>query len=233
MDEIEKQRHLQVVWDFMLVHHTLKKADAIVVLGSFDTNVGVYAAELYLAGWAPVLVCAGSGTVNQQTGAYQDFVGSTEAEVFANIAIKMGVPEAAIVVENRSQNTGQNYEFTSALLLERGIDIATPSATIIAVQKQFMERRTLATGKVWWPDVDLIVTSPPMAMCDYPASNPAVNKGEHWIHAMVGDLQRIKEYPAKGFQVEQHIPHEVWTSFEWLVAQGYTRSLLKASMNQG
>lgn len=81
MDDIEKQRHLQVVWDFMLVHHTLKKADAIVVLGSFDTNVGVYAAELYLAGWAPVLVCAGSGTVNQQTGAYQDFVGSTEAEV--------------------------------------------------------------------------------------------------------------------------------------------------------
>jgi len=83
------QQAMQTVWDYMLLHHELRKAEAIMVLGSYDTNVGVYAAQLFLDGWAPLLVCAGSGTVNQQNAAWKDFAGSTEAEVFADIAIKV------------------------------------------------------------------------------------------------------------------------------------------------
>lgn len=158
------------------------------------------------------------------TGAYKDFIGSTEADVFADIAIKHGVPADRILIENKSQNTGQNYEFTQKLLSEKGLEAPR---VVIAVQKQFMERRTYATGKIWWPDVEIIVTSPPMEMKDYPASNPAVNEGEHWVHAMVGDLQRIKEYPAKGFQIEQEISSDVWEAYELLVEAGYTNSLIK------
>src|SRR3989338_5454204 len=44
---------------------------------------------------------------------------------------------------------------------------------------------------------------------------------------MVGDMQRIKEYPAKGFQIEQGIPNEVWQAYEFLVAQGYNKRLIK------
>ena len=44
---------------------------------------------------------------------------------------------------------------------------------------------------------------------------------------MVGDVQRIKEYPAKGFQIEQEIPDEVWTAYEELVQEGYTEHLIK------
>jgi len=142
-------------------------------------------------------------------------------------AIKMGVPKEHIIIENQSQNTGQNYEFTTALLQERGVSIREHK-TIIAVQKQFMERRTYATGKVWWPDVDLLVTSPPMTMADYPASNPTIAAaGDHWVCAMVGDLQRIREYPTKGFQIAQEIPVDVWQAFEALVRAGYTKCLIK------
>jgi uncharacterized SAM-binding protein YcdF (DUF218 family) len=218
----------QCVWDYMLMGHELKAASAIIALGSFDTNIAVYAAQLYLEGWAPLLVCSGSGTVNQTNPAWGDFIGSTEAEIFADIAIKLGVPADAILIENQSQNTGQNYEFTTALLKERGIDVTGGGATCIVVQKQFMERRTYATGKVWWPNVNIIVKSPPMTCKDYPASNPAVNVGEHWVHAMVGDLQRIALYPAKGFQIPQEIPEGVWAAFEILVAAGYNKCLLAA-----
>jgi len=83
------QEAMQTVWDYMHMHHELRKAEAIMVLGSYDTNVGVYAAQLYLDGWAPLLVCAGSGSVNQQNAAWADFAGSTEAEVFADIAVKV------------------------------------------------------------------------------------------------------------------------------------------------
>jgi uncharacterized SAM-binding protein YcdF (DUF218 family) len=216
-----KQSAIKLVWDYMHMHHKLKKADAIFVLGSHDIRVGEYAAQLWLDGWAPYLVCAGSGTVHSDSPAWKDFVGSTEADVFADIARKAGVPDEVILIENKSQNTGQNYEFTNELLKEKGVELQT----VIAVQKPYMERRTYATGKVWWSDVDIIVTSPQLSLEEYP--NDAVNVNEHWLHSMVGDLQRIKEYPAKGFQIEQDIPDEVWNAYEYLVAKGYTDTLIK------
>jgi hypothetical protein len=44
---------------------------------------------------------------------------------------------------------------------------------------------------------------------------------------MVGDLQRIKIYPAKGFQVPQEIPDEVWKAYERLVEMGFDKHLVK------
>lgn len=73
--------------------HALKKSDAIMTLGSYDTRVAEYAAKLWLDGWAPYLICAGSGTVHSSVAVWQEFVGSTEADVFADIARKAGVPD--------------------------------------------------------------------------------------------------------------------------------------------
>lgn len=204
----------------MHLEHELQKADAIVALGSHDVRVGEYAAQLWLDGWAPYLILAGSGIVNQHNPAWEAFVGKTEADLFADKARDMGVPETAIIIENQSQNTGQNYEFTEQLLQENGIELQT----VIAVQKPYMERRTYATGKIWWPEKDIIVTSPPLSLAEYRSGFEPNN--DHWLHAMVGDLQRIKEYPAKGFQIEQDIPAEVWKAYEVLVADGYTKMLI-------
>jgi len=213
---------LKVIWDYMHVNHTLVKADAIIALGSFDTRVAEYAAGLWLEGWAPYLICTGSGTVHSESPVWQGFIGSTEAEIFANIARKAGVPGSAIIIENKSQNTGQNYEFTLKLLEEKHIAVQT----IIAVQKPYMERRTFATGKVWLPEnVELIVTSPKLSLSEFP--NDIVGQDDHWIHNMVGDMQRIKEYPSRGFQIEQPIPEDVWQAYEFLVSEGYTKNLLE------
>jgi uncharacterized SAM-binding protein YcdF (DUF218 family) len=206
----------------MLLHHTLEKADIILTLGSHDIRVAEYSAKLWLDGWAPLLVCSGSGTVHRDNPAWGNFIGTTEAEAFAEVAIKMGVPKDAILIENASQNTGQNYELTTLLLKKRGVTLNKA----ILVQKPYMERRTYATGKVWWPNVDLIVTSPPISLENYPDRSSST--GEHWIHAMVGDLQRIKVYPTKGFQIYQEIPEEVWNAYEYLVDLGYTKSLIEA-----
>lgn len=215
-----KELALEIIWDYMHMNHELKKSDAIVVLGSHDIRVGEYAARLWLDGWAPYLVCAGSGTVHRDNPAWRDFTGSTEAEVFADIARRTGVPNEAILIENKSQNTGQNYEFTTLLLKDRGITLEK----VIVVQKPYMERRTYATGKVWWPDVNLILTSPQISLVDYP--NEITALGEVWIHTMVGDLQRIKEYPQNGFQIEQLIPEAVWEAYKLLVSLGYTEYLI-------
>lgn len=218
---MNKETALELIWEYMHLNQKLKKADAILVLGNRDIRVGEYAAQLWLDDWAPYLICSGSGDVHNNKPGREKFAGTTEAEVFSQIAIKMGVPTEFILVENKSQNTGQNYELATKLLKEKGIK----PKQLIAVQKPYMERRTYATGKVWLPDVDLIVTSPPISMAEYPNESNSV--GEHWIHALVGDLQRIKVYPTKGFQIEQEIPAEVWQAFEYLVKLGYTNRLIE------
>jgi len=204
----------RVVWDYHHVHQVLRKADCIIVLGSHDTRVAERAAELFLEGWAPLLVCSGHlGSLTSGTWT------RSEAEVFADVAVSRGVPRERILLEARSTNTGENVDFTRQLLAERG---ETPRRAI-AVQKTYMERRTLATFSSRWPELDVIVTSPQIDFDDYATGEIA---RDDVIHIMVGDLQRLIVYGRKGWSAPQQIPAEVMAAYEGLVAAGYTKRLL-------
>src|SRR5690242_16552161 len=105
------------IWDYHLMNHQLAPAGAILVLCSHDERVAERGAELFLEGWAPLLVFSGGrGTI---TGRLWD---EPEAERFARIAIALNVPAEKIIVEPNSTNTGENIRFTKLLLAERGID---------------------------------------------------------------------------------------------------------------
>ena len=204
----------RTLWDYHHVHHALEKADCIIALGSHDTRVAERAAEVFLAGWAPLLVC--SGHLGALTGGTWT---RSEAAVFADVAAARGVPRDRILLEDRSTNTGENVVFSRRLLAERGLE----PRTAIAVQKPYMERRTLATFKQRWPELEVVVTSPQIAFEDYPTGE--IRKDDV-IHIMVGDLQRLIVYGRKGWSVPQEVPAEVLTAYERLVAAGYTRRLL-------
>ncbi len=87
-----------------------------------------------------------------------------------------------------------------------------------------MERRTYATYKKEWPELDGIVTSPQISFEDYP--NRSISK-ELMINLLVGDLQRIKLYGERGIQILQEIPTDVWEAYEELLTLGYTNHLVK------
>jgi uncharacterized SAM-binding protein YcdF (DUF218 family) len=204
----------RIVWDYHHVHHTLRKADCIVALGSHDTRVAERAAQLLLEGWAPLLVCSGRlGSLT--SGSWT----RSEAEVFTEVAVSRGVPRDRILLESRSTNTGENVDFTRQLLAERGL---VPRRAI-AVQKPYMERRTLATFASRWPELDLVVTSPQLDFDDY-ATGEIQRDGV--IHIMVGDLQRLIVYGGRGWSKPQAVPAEVMTAYAGLVAAGYTKRLL-------
>lgn len=211
----EKISLAKTIWDYHLVKHQLEKSDCILVLGSHDLRVAERGAELYLQGWAPVLVFSG-GLGNFTLGMWNE----TEADKFAKIAVEMGVPADAIIIENKSTNTGENILFTQMLLREKNLD---PDSFIV-VQKPYMERRSYATFKKHWPDKKLIVTSPVISFEEYPNDEIPL---ERVINIMVGDLQRIIEYPAKGFQVPQEVPDNVLHAFERLIELGYDNHLMK------
>ncbi|MBI5220710.1 MAG: YdcF family protein [Candidatus Liptonbacteria bacterium] len=205
------------IWNYHKLNQPLEKADVILVLGSSDLIVAEYAPRLFRDGWAPLLVCSGG------LGALTSKIWhESEADKFAGIAIQMGVPQDKILIENRSANTGENILFTKELLKSRGID----PKKLILVQKPYMERRTHATFKKLWPEKDFVVTSPPDSFRDYLEYRANRETGRDLISVMVGDLQRIKLYPAKGFQVPQEIPSDVWDAYERLVQLGYTQHLV-------
>ena len=204
----------RTLWDYHHVGHALEKADGILVLGSHDTRVAERGAEVFLAGWAPLLLFSG-----HLGGLTSGMWTRSEAEIFADVAAAMGVPRERILVEARSTNTGENVDFSRQLLKEKGL----PLRKAIAVQKPYMERRTLATFKQRWPELEVVVTSPQIAFDDYPTGE--IRKDDV-IHIMVGDLQRLIVYGRKGWSVPQEVPAEVLTAYERLVAAGYTRRLL-------
>lgn len=204
----------EVLWNYHHMQHQIRKADCILALGSHDLRVANRAADLWLEGWAPLIVFSG-GLGNLTSGMWTE----PEADQFARIAINMGVPEHAILIENKSTNTGENVLFTKKLLAERGHD----PKTLIVVQKPYMERRTFATVKKIWPEKELIISSPQLSFTDYPASDIPMEKV---IHIMIGDLQRIKVYPEKGFQIHQDIPQHVWHAYEQLVDMGFTGHMI-------
>jgi len=204
----------QKLWDYHHVNQSLEKSDCILVLGSHDLRVAVRGAELYLEKWAPLIIF--SGGLGNLT---KDIWVEPEAEKFAAVAQKMGVPKENILIENKSTNTGENILFTQQLLSENNLDFQS----FIVVQKPYMERRSYATFKKYWPDKKLIVTSPQIPFLDYPNGEIPLEKV---VNIMVGDLQRIKIYPDQGFQIFQEIPKDVWQAYEQLVELGYDKHLV-------
>jgi len=124
------------------------------------------------------------------------------------------------LIENKSTNTGENILFTQKLLKEKNLD----PQSFILVQKPYMERRSYATFKKHLPHKQVIVTSPQMSIEEYANEEIPMEKV---INIMVGDLQRIKVYPEKGFQIYQEIPDDVWTAYEKLVQLGFDKQLIK------
>jgi uncharacterized SAM-binding protein YcdF (DUF218 family) len=198
----------------MRLGHALTPADVILVLGSNDVRVGEHGARLFLQRLAPLMLC--SGNVGRLTAGRFE---KSEAATFADAALRLGVPQSAMLIEDTSTNTGENIDRSRARLASAGVQ---PSR-IILVQKPYMERRAWATFKRRWPEPDLQVTSPPISYDEYPT--PEIPR-DLVINILVGDVQRMRVYAERGFQVPQPIPDDVWSAWEELVARGYTGHLV-------
>jgi uncharacterized SAM-binding protein YcdF (DUF218 family) len=206
------------IWRYHRLNHQLEKSDAILVLCSHDRRVAERAAQLFLEGWAPLLIFSGGlGNITKTIWT------EPEADQFAKIAMDLGVPAEKILVENKSTNTGENILFTKRLLEKNLLDINK----FIIVQKPYMERRSYATFCRLWPEKQALVTSPQVSFAEYldTYSNSELS-GDEVISIIVGDLQRIKLYPAKGFQIFQEIPDDVWAAYEELVRAGFDKHLI-------
>ncbi|MFJ4741022.1 YdcF family protein [Streptomyces sp. NPDC088775] len=211
----EDQWHwAKLIWDYHQMHHDLRPADAAIGLGSHDLGVATHSAELYRAGLFPTLVFTGG---NSPTTAKVFPQG--EAVHFRKHAIELGVPAEAILLEPNAANTGQNITLSREVLAATGI---RPS-TVLLVSKPYMERRSFATARKLWPDVDIRCASEPLEFDDYLKS---IGDEKLVLDMLVGDLQRVIEYPKLGFAIAQEVPEDVHAAYESLIHDGFTSRLI-------
>jgi len=83
----------RTLWDYHHLDHALRPADCIIVLGSHDTRVAERGAEVFLAGFSPLVVCSGNlGSLTREKW------NRPEAEIFAEVAVEKGVPRERILI---------------------------------------------------------------------------------------------------------------------------------------
>lgn len=196
----------------MRLKQTPAPADCILVFGSHDPRVAKYGADLFLRKLAPLILFSG------KRGHLTERWRTTEADKFARVAVRAGVPRGRILIEREATNTGENVLFTKRLLAKRGLN----PRRLIVVHKPYMERRAWATLRKAWPQKKFIVTSPPLSFEDYP--NRLISKRDV-ITIMLGDFQKIRLYAQEGFQIPQRIPRKVMDCYRQLVKLGYTKYL--------
>ncbi|MFH8411442.1 YdcF family protein [Streptomyces sp. NPDC018019] len=210
----DQWRNAKLIWDYHQMHHQLRVCDVAIGLGSHDLRVAAFTAGLYLQGLVPAIVFTGGNSPNSAARFPRG-----EAVHFREHAIDLGVPADAVLIEPDAANTGQNIAFTRDVLAAAGI---TP-ASVLLTAMPYMERRAFATCRKVWPEVEVVCASEPLAFDDYLT---ALGDEVFVTNMLVGDMQRVIEYPRLGFAVEQDVPEDVHAAYRALIHDGFTTRLL-------
>jgi len=161
----------------------LPKADAIVVLGGGKVRPDqlmnsrlASAAHAWAAGRAPVIILSGGGGRNG-TGR-----GRSEADRMAEAIALLGVPESALVLEDRSRSTEENAQFTGRIGRQRGI-----------------RRILLVTSSLHMPRASLLFREAGFEVVPVPAPEHAIQQSwaGRWVptgRALWRSGRALKEY---------------------------------------
>ncbi|MFJ9941516.1 YdcF family protein [Streptomyces erythrochromogenes] len=210
----DQWQRAKLIWDYHQMGHDLAPVDVAIGLGSHDLGVATTSADLYRAGLFHVLVFTGGNSPTTRSRFPRG-----EAVHFREHALELGVPDSAMLVEPNAANTGENIVLSRELLAANGI---TPK-TVLLVSKPYMERRSFATARRLWPEVEILCASEPLELDDYRKS---IGDEKLVLDMLVGDLQRVIEYPKLGFAIAQEVPEDVHDAYESLIRDGFTSRVI-------
>ena len=175
------------ITNFLFLEDAPAQVDLCFVLGSPSISSILPAVAMYHSGLAPRLLIAGYGPNPVQR---------PEAEVYRDYAVAHGVPHCAIMIEPRSRNTLENFQF-SAAIIAREIGWSNLSRVAIAA-KPFHMRRALMTARMNWPAHLSYLMRPSTAPDDALATN--------WWQSEAGRRFVLSEIRSIGtYGLENHI----------------------------
>ncbi|WP_306211781.1 YdcF family protein [Actinoplanes sp. RD1] len=170
-----------------------------------------------------VLLVGGAGHTTPMLRAavarrYPSLSGATEADLMAAYLAEVhGI--TGCLLERSSTNCGNNITFAERVLRDAGI---TPSRMILVQDAAMQQRMDAVTRHVWTlgsPEViNFAGTRPRFAGAAY-AGTPHWGAWDvgHCITLLMGEVPRLIDYPARGFQAAVDVPPEVLSAYEQLL----------------
>jgi uncharacterized SAM-binding protein YcdF (DUF218 family) len=188
--------------------------DAVIGFGHFDLGIPRRCLELLDQGLAKhILFTGGIG------GGTAD-LGEPEAEAFLRL-VRKEAPQHAdrVIVESRSTNTAENIRFTEALLQRDHPSLAFGQGirSVLLVATPCRQRRVWQTWLKLQPSVTAC-NAPPAASLEEITDLYAA-KSQSILDQMLGEYQRIRDYPTKGWIAHHPIPQEIRSAAEHLSLQ--------------
>ncbi|MEE1729599.1 MULTISPECIES: YdcF family protein [Streptomyces] len=202
------------IWSYHQMGHTLRPCSVAIGLGSHDLGVADTSVDLYKRGMVPLLLFTGATSPTTRKRMPRG-----EAVHYRERALELGVPSAAVLVEPRARNTGENIRFSRAVLEEEGVE----ATSVLLISKPYEERRAYATARKLWPEVEIVSASTPMTLDEYVDS---IGDARLVIDMLMGALQRLMIYPDQGFMISQPVPADVSEAYQRLRQAGFTSRLL-------
>ncbi|MSU49131.1 MAG: YdcF family protein [Opitutus sp.] len=179
--------------------------DAVIGFGVFDLKLSAYCGELHATGVARIIIFTGG------IGAGTGSLGGREADVWRE-ALRQSYPtitDEAVIVENQSTNTAENIGFTAELLAREHPALAFGRGvrTAIIVASPSRLRRVQLTMRKLQPEVRVVRRLPAWSFGSE-HDLYAANGVDYYAH-LAGELDRIVNYPARGWIAAEPLPAEI------------------------
>lgn len=159
------------ITEFIFVETPVSPADVILVPGADHPPLMETAANLYKQGMAPYIL---------PSGGFKPHVGTTEWEYLRKVAIDNGIPEKAILKEDKAQHTLENARFSLEILHKNRI---VPKKAIVVCKVGHARRSLLCYQAVFPKDCESLVS-------------PCVDRygitKENWFSTEIG-VKRVME----------------------------------------
>jgi hypothetical protein len=179
----------RVLWDYLRVELPPKESRIILVMGCPDLIVAEHAARLMRENLAKSVIVSGGCRFSAADP-------RREADVFADVIEGLGVHPDLVVRERRSQHTSDHFWQAEKDLGGREF---RPESAILCCSP-IAEQRALATGRNRWVGVDLTLACVPVSYESYlQLAHRAGHGAAYVLSRMVGEVERILEYPSRGF----------------------------------
>lgn len=187
------QRAIRDISDFIFMNDAPQKSDILFIPGTSQSAVTEKAAGLYCAGYAKYVLPSGmySGKRGKFAAEKIDdlrYAGdyATDFAYCRHILMVNGVPEAAILREDRSTNTMENAAYSAAVLKELGIKI---ERAILCCQA-FHARRAFMSYARHFPDTEILVV---------PTDTQGIRREDWFLHEksyqrVMSEVRKCGEY---------------------------------------
>lgn len=221
MDEKAVSQARNIIWDFLQLHTEFPdQVDLMLVIGSRDDRVAVYAADMSHHAACQRIVITGGPVHHRSWLSEPKWAEGTEAEHFASV-MQDGNVSGTLLLETKASNIGDKIKFSEKLLREEGLE---PKSVLI-ISALYMERRVLKTFTKYWTlgKPQIYISSTRETFDEYVNH---IQSADIVTNIMVGEMDRILQYPRKGFMDPSGVPEFVQDAFELLKDAGYTKLLL-------